>query len=321
MHDGAPLHRLIPTAESVDLNLIRALDALLHECHVSRAAERLELSQAATSHALARLRKTFDDPLLIRSGRELVPTPEADRLKPIAAEIMRLVGDALQAPHFDPITARSTFTLVSPDFLAAEILPTITVLLQQQAPDVRIENYSSPPPHEINLGGKIDAALLPAERVPKSRDSIHAANIRWHGLAGAKNPVAGTSPDLEEFCSLPHIVVDRALMHEHLDDLLGSRGMTRNIAMRLTNSELIPHLLATTNLVTITPMTTPVGPELASFTPPVDIPALEYRICWSRRLALDPASIWFRERIAEVCADKLRDDDGPADAETADRAG
>ncbi len=321
MHDGAPANRSTPTAESMDLNLIRALDALLHECHVSRAAERLELSQAATSHALARLRKTFDDPLLIRSGRELVPTPEADRLKPIAAEIMRLAGDALQAPHFDPATSNATFTLVSPDFLAAEILPTMTMLLQAQAPDVRLEYYSAPAPQDSDLRGRIDAALLPAERVLKSRDSIHACHIRWHGLAGAHNPVAGTSPSLKEFCALPHIVVDRALMHRHLDDLLGSMGLTRTIAMRVTNYALIPHLLATTNLVTIASVTTPIGPEVASFTPPVDVPALEYRICWSRRLALDPGSIWFRERIAEVCADKLPDGNGPADAEAADRAG
>ena len=123
---------------------------------------------------------------------------------------------------------------MAPDFLAAEI-PTITVLLQQQAPDA-CENYSAPP--KSNLGGKIDAALRPLNGT-ESRDSIHACNVKTGTALPAKNPVAGTSPDLEEFCAFPQSSTGAHARAPPGDDLLDSMGLTRNIAMRLTNSELV----------------------------------------------------------------------------------
>ncbi len=297
------IHRM--HVSDLDLNLIRVLHTLLEERHVSRSAERLGLSQAATSHALGRLRKAFGDPLLVRVGRELEPTPEAERLAPITDQVMRLLTEALQAPGFNPATTTASFTLVIPDFLAVEVLPPLTRLLHRQAPGASMDSHSMPTAVGEPPSGSIDAILLPSDRIPPEHSSLFACTVGWHGLAAATNDQVSDSMTLAEFCRLPHLVVDGALVHNRVDATLAGRGLSRNVVLRLTNSELIPEIIAETDLVTIGALTSPVGPDLRSFATPLELPPLDYRITWSRRLTGDVASTWFRQRVAEVCHQRI----------------
>ncbi|MEZ4251049.1 MAG: LysR family transcriptional regulator [Polyangiales bacterium] len=125
-----------PHLASLDLNLLVALDALLQEGSVTRAARRLGLSQPATSHALARLRELFGDPLLVRVGRGLAPTPRAEALRAplerVLADVRRLLRER---PAFDPATSRRRFVLLCPDLLAP-LLPELLTVLEHDAPGV-----------------------------------------------------------------------------------------------------------------------------------------------------------------------------------------
>lgn len=295
----------------LDLNLLRVLDALLRERHVTRAASRIGLSQAATSHALARLRKAFDDPLLVRVGRELRLTPEAERLSPFVGEIMRLVDESLQAPQFDPSTTTATFTLVLPDFLASELLPTLTQDLNQHAPNATLVVQSMSALRDPSVSSSLDAIVLPTDRVSPAEPSIFVGGVRWHGLAADENESVDQPLDLDAFCRLPHLVVHRALVHTWIDEYLEKHHRARNIALRVSNSELIRRVMPNTDLVTIGADVAQLGPGLRTFEVPLELPPLEYQVTWSKRLTEDPASAWFRNRFTQLCRRRLSSSTDP----------
>ena len=118
-----------------DLNLLPVFEALVSEAHVTRAAEKVFLSQSATSHALARLRKQLDDPILVRCGNGLQPTPRAQAMLGDVRELLGLLEQTLSPPpDFDPLTSERTFTLAVTDYVEAVVMPDLMPQLMQQAP-------------------------------------------------------------------------------------------------------------------------------------------------------------------------------------------
>ena len=126
--------------ESIDLNLLPVLDALLEERNVTRAGQRLFLSQPATSNALRRLRRMFNDPLLVRSGNTMYITPRAQELRSAIAPILASLGTALgQNDDFDPATASGVFRIATTDHVMMLIGPALQKKLSEQAPDVQLD--------------------------------------------------------------------------------------------------------------------------------------------------------------------------------------
>jgi DNA-binding transcriptional LysR family regulator len=145
----------------IDLNLLVILDALLSEQHVTRAAERLHLSQPAVSHALARLRDLLGDPLLVRAGAGLVPTSRAMELMAPLTEALAQVQSLLAPNAFDPATTRRTFRLAMSDYGAAIVLPGLIRTLRSEAPgiDLQISHASREGMLDGILNGDIDIAV------------------------------------------------------------------------------------------------------------------------------------------------------------------
>ncbi|SDT09384.1 LysR family transcriptional regulator [Actinoplanes derwentensis] len=126
-------------ARHADLNMLTALDALLTECSVTRAAERLQISQPAMSSALARLRRHFGDDLLIRAGQSYQLTPLAARLAAAAADVVAAADQVLSAqPDFDPVQSRRTFTVIMSDYAVTVLGAAVAALIDQRAPHVRL---------------------------------------------------------------------------------------------------------------------------------------------------------------------------------------
>jgi len=128
---------------AVDLNLLVVLDAVLTERSATRAAKRLGVTQSAVSNALARLRDLFGDPLVVRHGRGLTPTPRAEALAPQVAHWVREVGTLLgEAPPFDAATSRREFTLACADYYGMVVLPPLMEALCKRAPHARLRIVS-----------------------------------------------------------------------------------------------------------------------------------------------------------------------------------
>ena len=148
--------------KDVDLNLLVVLDELLRERSVTRAAERLDLTPSAVSHALRRLRELFDDELLLRDGRRMRPTSRAVELAETLPRLLQQVSRTIAAPEaFDPATSVRTFRLAAPDFTAA-LVPSLLRDVQRAAPGVRVElaPYSATSFREL-ADGRSDALVAP----------------------------------------------------------------------------------------------------------------------------------------------------------------
>ncbi|MFC0450209.1 hypothetical protein [Rhodococcus jostii] len=129
--------------------------------------------------------------------------------------------------------------------------------------------------------------------------------VQWTGLATPENEAVAQPLSVKEFCALQHVIVERALVHELIDDMLAKRGYTRSIAVRITNSELIPVILDGTELVTIGWAGGPTTHGFTSFDVPLELAPTEYHLTWSDRLTNDAASIWLRQQLVEVAAHHL----------------
>ncbi len=190
--------QLMNDLRRIDLNLLVILDALLSEQHVTRAAERVHLSQPAVSHALARLRDVLGDPLLVRQGGTLVPTARALELAAPLAEALAQVQALLAPNRFDPASAKRRFRVAMSDYSAAIFLPRLVRVLRREAPgiDLQIIQTSREGMVEGVLNGDLDLAAgvfpdMPAELRTTCSTSITPV---WWTVAACRRTALSTCP-------------------------------------------------------------------------------------------------------------------------------
>jgi DNA-binding transcriptional LysR family regulator len=290
----------------VDLNLLPVLDALLQESSVTRAAERLGSSPAAVSRTLARLRRLCGDPLLVRAGQRLVPTPRALELR---EEVRALVEhtDRLFRPAeaFDPGTLRRRFTVQAADGVLTALAGPLLHAVGTEAPDVEVvflpEALEGGPglrdgTVDVELGvlDHLDPEVLgrPVSRLPP-----------LIGVARTGHPLFDGPIDARRYAAAEHIGVSRqGRRHGPVDDALAGLGLSRTVRVVLPSHTSALLLARASDLLAITFSAGPPG-ELAAlglrgFDIPLRLPALEIGIAWHPRNTADPGHAWFREHLA-----------------------
>lgn len=236
--------------KGLDLNLLVALAALLEEASVSRAAERLHLSQPAASAALRRLRSWFGDPLLTPHGKRMMLTPYALRLRPQLAELMAGIDAfASQPALFDPATARRRFRLSMSDYLANVILRPLTGAIAGSAPGIELE--IEPPDDssgEMLERGEIDLLIVPQEFTSQSHPSRLLLEEQ-HVVAGWKgNPLLERPLDAAAFAAAGHVSVrlGRISRLTFAEAQLRALGITRREEVIVPSFSMVPELLVGT---------------------------------------------------------------------------
>jgi DNA-binding transcriptional LysR family regulator len=290
-----------------DLNQLRVLDALLTERSVTRAARRLGLTQPAVSHALARLRLRFGDPLLVRAGRGLALTARAEALAlRLRAAIQGLDALLADRPSFDPATARRTFRLTTADYGELAVLPSVMPRLMQQAPGVDLW-VQRPMEDEFAAVEQVDLAVI----VPRGQDA--PSSLRSRALLRERfvcvmrrgHPLAG-GMTVEQFAAASHaFVAPRGSPGGVVDDALGRLGLRRRVALALPHFLVIPHIIATTDLIVTLAERVAVAfahLPIEITAPPLELPGFTVAMMWHERLDADPGHRWLRSLIAEVCA-------------------
>ncbi|MCU0686895.1 MAG: LysR family transcriptional regulator [Polyangiaceae bacterium] len=292
-------------AARLDLNLLRALEALLAEGSVTGAAARLGVGQPAASHALSRLRELFGDPLFVRVGRRMVPTPRAEALR---APLARLLDDARRLVHgsepFDPRRSARAFGLVCPDVLAPALLR-IVARLSRQAPGTRLEVSARREAWASALEeGRADLALMPAPDegpglVRRGLGAVHFAVIARCG-----HPAIARSGALDArgWAAHPHVMVRTGHRGQSIvAGALAGLGFERRVGL------VVPTFLAALVAVAETDFffTAPrelVGPlvrrfDLAVLEPPLALPAVPVAAVWHERHRADEGHRFFRELV------------------------
>ena len=310
----------------MDVNLLVALDVLLRKEGVTEAAREIGLSQSAMSHALGRLRDLFDDELLVRSGRTMVPTSRAKALRePLREALKRLEEVIALSPGFEPKTSQAVFRLATNDYAQFTLLPPLIERLQREAPliDLRVRELGGDPPTERLATGAIDLALtlgLP-EHVPSSLYRRDLFQLELVSVVRRDHPRVGDSLDLDIFCELPHILVSPRGDDEGVVDwTLERQGRSRRVAVVVPHFMVAPHLVATTDMVLTTARS--VAESFAQFLPirlvepPLELERGTVSMVWHPRSHREEGHRWLRKQIeAVVSADEAvtLDEEGTVD--------
>jgi len=292
-----------------DLNLLKAFDALYAERHVTHAGQRIGLSQSAMSGALTRLRELFKDELFVRSPTGMQPTPRADDLAGPVSAALRLVQEVLQANAFDPGAAHHTVTIAMTDYAAFVLLPPLLARLAVEAPrlDVRVRGiFGRDEALDLLDSGEANLAIgFPVEASARIlvRPLLHEdfACIARHG-----HPAFAEGAGLEAFAAAPHLLVspegDRTGLVDHK---LAALGLERRIVLSLPQFLVAPFVVADTDLVAtlasrVARRFAAASLGIAVHEPPITLPSWPLAMMWHRRVDDHPATIWLRDRIAEV---------------------
>jgi DNA-binding transcriptional LysR family regulator len=292
-----------------DLNLLVTLDVLLAEGNVTRAAARLRLSPSAMSRALARLRQVTGDPLLVRAGRELVPTPRAVELR---GQVGQLVQDAAAvlrpAAALDPRGLARCFTLRSSEGFAETFGPRLIAALADEAPGVRLDFMQKPDKDSTPLrDGSVDleTGVVGNDMGPEVRAQALFRD-RFVGVVRPGHALTEGEVTAARYAAGRHIAVSRRGRDRgRIDDALAALGLQRTVATLVGGFGTALALARATDLIASVPErhTEGLRAGLHAFALPVDTPALTISLLWHPRLDADPAHRWLRGRVRALCAD------------------
>lgn len=293
----------------LDVGLLRALAALGEERHVTRAAARLGVTQSALSHSLARLRATFDDELLVRTGSGMVPTARALELLP---EVQRLLGDLerLSAPPraLDPSTLRRTFVVAGPDFAESVVVPPLVRALARRAPQVDLVARTSPEdPERALASGEIDLLLGRFVDPPPSWVLTHLFDETYLTMLRRGHPALSSKLTPAKFAALGHaLIAPRGALGGVVDDVLAARGLERRVVVRVASFHAAPVVVAGTDLVLTLPSRIArqmaKGLQVELLPPPIALPPFAVHLAFHELRRRDAAHAWFRALVAEVAA-------------------
>jgi DNA-binding transcriptional LysR family regulator len=294
----------------LDLNLLVALDALLVERSITRAAERLHLSPSATSGALARLREFFGDELLTQIGRRMVPTPLGESLQVAVRDSLLHVQATVEIrPQFDPLTSKRNFKLMMSDFVSTVVMPRVLERLQREAPGVTIELLANDDePWESLSRGEIDFLVLPKNFVRADHPAQVLFEDEYVCVCWSGNTAVGDAITLEQCLALGHVVARLGTQRPPTIDawFFERFGHARRVEVIATTFGSVPHMLVGTNRLSI--MHRRLAAVYSESLPlkvlpvPVEMPRLVEMIQWHHYRDRDPARIWLTEVLTTSAA-------------------
>jgi DNA-binding transcriptional LysR family regulator len=292
---------------SIDLNLFVALDALLDEGSVGGAAQRLHTSSPAMSRTLARLRRILEDPILVRAGRVMVPTPRALAMQSGVHELVeqgrRLLSPAEQP---DPATLRRTFSVQIGDLLSNTIGARLVARIRGEAPGVTLRFVGES--HEDTdalRDGSVDLELGQMRRTHPETHIEPLFSDRMVGVVRAGHELTRKRVTLQRFAAAEHVISSRrGRLTGPIDDLLADHGLRRRVVVCTPSALGSLHLIQNSDLVGIAPLVITRGTvealSLRTFDIPLELPALDLSVAWHPRYDADAAHRWLRRCVREA---------------------
>jgi DNA-binding transcriptional LysR family regulator len=290
-----------------DLNLLVVFDAVMQERSVTRAGQRIGLSQPATSHALSRLRYTLKDELFVRTPKGMVPTPRAEQLAAPLRRALIELQSALERDSFDPAKEQRRFTIALCNYAAEFVAPPLVAAAAAAAPRVQFDLRESGTDRTIDLldSGELDLALIvfsdPGERfalVPLLSDELVL-------IMRAGHPAAHTKLTAETTAALDFLQVSPTGVDTHfVDEWLAGNGLALRCVLRAPRLS-VSRIIAQSDLVAITSRRTAEAfaeaGELTMRPLPCAQPDVGVSMLWHRRVDNQPAHRWLREQVLAVC--------------------
>jgi DNA-binding transcriptional LysR family regulator len=294
----------------VDLHLIRTFLGIYETRSLTRTAEALHVTQPSVSYALRRLRAELKDPLFIRDGSGMHPTVHAKELYETFSDSIRRIDAVVEArTKFDAKASTKTFRLCLTDLGEIAFVPPVLRGMNRSAPDAVLEVV---PMRIDEVGrwlaiGEVDAAIASVS-IPGAR---HVDVIRdEHYVCIMSSEAAGQSKTLtlEEFTAARHVIIDPALGHQQVDNVLESLGIRRKISLRMHHFSVLPNVVTTENYLAIVPLQ--IARLFAAQWPlvirelPFSVPSFNVSLYWSAGTESSPSQAWFRKTVIESIASR-----------------
>ncbi|QFU90278.1 LysR family transcriptional regulator [Amycolatopsis sp. YIM 10] len=294
--------------EQLDLNLLRVFDALLQDSSVTAAAERLHLSIPATSRALGRLRRAMGDPILVRAGRGMAPTPFALRTAP---RVRSLLDEAVALISADreitPAELERTFTIRINDGVAATLATAAVEATAARAPGVVLRFVTEgSETAEALRDGSVDLDIGAGDVAAPDIRSVSLYRERVVGIVRADSPLGRhRRPSLAQLCKYPHVSASRrGRARGPLDEALAAAGLQRQVAAVVPTSAVAAFLVASSQYVGLVPqrLAEQFGEALGIRWFPIaaELPEIDVRLLWHARLDADPAHRWLRDTLRDA---------------------
>jgi DNA-binding transcriptional LysR family regulator len=291
--------------KGLDLNLLVTLDCLLAERNVSRAADRLCLSQSATSGALTRLRDYFNDELLVQLGRSMVMTPRAAELLPAVRNVLLQVeGTILKRPEFDPSTAQREIRIVASDYMAISALSPALRAIKRMAPNLSFMLVApGEDPRGLLERGEVEFLAMPDVYLSPDHPSAHLFSDDYRAVVWAENSqVRGESISLDEFLGMRHVTVSYTMAGPSFEGWFVERfGNVRLVEVSASSYAAVPFLLVETQRIAL--MHRRLAEAFAKMMPlrllkpPVEIPQIHETLQWHLYNDGDECLIWLRNQL------------------------
>ncbi|MCC0011287.1 MAG: LysR family transcriptional regulator [Hyphomicrobiaceae bacterium] len=294
-----------------DLGLLLALDALLAERNVTRAAERLNISQPAMSAQLARLRDLLKDPLLIASGRQMVPTALALTLhEPLHQRLVDLAQLIRERQPFEPSRAKRVFRIIAPDYLHMVVMIPLIREVSKVAPDVQIVLLPFEQAKAWQQLENLEADLLLVWRqlTPEDARASPIFNDELCFVQRKKHPRGMKKPSVSELCSLSHAIVspEAGALWGVVDEELKKLGKKRRVVASLRSFLALPTLISQSDLVAAVPrkLAEKTADKLDAFQLPFPDMKFEMLLSWHPRMHADPGHEWLRKLALTVSGER-----------------
>jgi DNA-binding transcriptional LysR family regulator len=302
---------------NLDLNLLRVFDAVMIELNLTRAGDRLAMTQPAVSNALKRLRGALQDELLIRTAHGVKPTARAEELWPIVRSALTILETAIE-PHISEISeSQATFRLAMADSTASLLLPPLMTLIKQDAPgmNIRMSPLTTRDPRPMLLQSDIDLAIgfFPGVVAQIKGEQGVASSIRHSRLYTGEyvcvmrkgHPLADGELTLDGYCAAEHALVSfSGRAHGLAEEVLENLGRKRRLVLTVNQFFTVGRVVAKSDLLTVIPrhLIASTGMEhlLVSKTLPFTLPAVHVDMLWHERDTHNRAHAWLRDRLIEL---------------------
>lgn len=293
-----------------DLNLLRVFHALLEEGNVTRAGQRIGLTQSAMSSALKRLRSAFDDELFVRGPGGMQPTPRALALAEPISKIMETVASSvIDGARFDPSTSNMRFGIGLTDYAAFVVLPKLMSVLSRHAPDISLDVVRIQEREDaiaVLDSGAADITVSVSPRLPGRLSSEHLFEESFTCLMCSEH-LSESQMSLETFTRQPHVLVSLTGDRTGFVDLeLKKRDLDRFVRLTLPQFLAVPEIVRTGSAIATLPSRIAArfsanDPLLVEAAPPIELPTFSMSLIWHKRSSESDAHLWLRKQVLDAC--------------------
>jgi len=300
----------------IDLNLLVVFQEVFQQGRISAVAHRLKLSQPAVSNALARLRRTFDDELFVRTAQGMQPTPLATQLaEPVAAALAHISQALNRQESFSAQSSERHFTLAMTDVGEVYFMPTLIEQCRRLAPGIQISTVRA---GGIDLktemeSGRVDCAIGAFDDVSGALYQRRLFRQNYVSMFRRGHAFSGRKITLKDFLAVQHLLVSsRESPYDRINQLLEKAGVRSNAHFSVPHFTAVPYIVSSTDLVVTVPQKladSAAQPfNLEYVRPPIRLPSLQTNIFWHRRFNQDQGNQWLRGFISEHFAENSKED-------------